>query len=128
MSDSQVYARKLFARKYGYPLYIPEPSSTLPLDFIKRGVSVGDVGIISQDGSFDFAFSLCAPGPGGTSDDINCYGVPNGFQQMTIVPDYQMRRVDNRYEKGTEVLSSSIKRVNIDVSGGLKENTCVFLK
>lgn len=121
VASSQVYARQLLPQKYGYPLYIPEPSDNLPLQFRERGVSIGDVGVVMPNGSFNFAFSVCAP----ADDPVNCFGVPAGFQPMRLEPQ-RISQWQNMHRKGSEVMSSSIKKENISASGGLKENECVM--
>ena len=40
------------------PLWLPEPSSTLPKVFQRQGIAVGDVGIIMASGGFDFLFNV----------------------------------------------------------------------
>lgn len=122
VAPSEVYARQLFPQNNGYPLYLPEPNENLHSDFTDRGVSIGDVGVIMSNGSFNFAFSLYAP-PDGT---VNCFGVPAGFQQMEKIPERQISKWSNKHCKGSEVMSSSIEKVNIDASGSLQENKYVL--
>jgi hypothetical protein len=43
----------------GYPLYMPTPSIGLPLAHRKAGIKVGDVGVITANGAFDFLFNVC---------------------------------------------------------------------
>jgi hypothetical protein len=49
MADSQLYSRLLLSKGAGYPLWLPEPYDDLPLEYKERGVSVGDVGVITND-------------------------------------------------------------------------------
>ncbi|KAG6371696.1 hypothetical protein JVT61DRAFT_9037 [Boletus reticuloceps] len=54
MSDSlqDVYAKYLLERhsNYGYPLRIPEPTSTLPKNYQDYGLEIGDVGTVDSKG------------------------------------------------------------------------------
>lgn len=114
IAASQIYARQLLPQKRGYPLFVPEPSERLPDAYRQKGVSIGDVGIIQQDGSFAFAFNACAA----ADESVNCHGVPAGFKPITINRDRIARFKDMR-ARGSEVTSSSIKKESLD---GLKEN------
>ena len=42
---------------------------------MEEGVAIGDVGILHENGAFDFLFSICR-------GDRNQYGVPDGFQLL----------------------------------------------
>ncbi|KZP18196.1 hypothetical protein FIBSPDRAFT_745741 [Athelia psychrophila] len=114
----EVYARQLWPQKRGHPLIIPEPSTTLPPQFIDRGVGIGDVGII-KNGSFLFVFSALAP----VDDPVNYLGVPHNFQPFR--PNERLFfEWPNMHQKGSELTSSSITKHNIAVDGGLTENPC----
>lgn len=119
---SQVYARQLLSQKLGYPLFIPEPSANLPAQFRRRGVSIGDVGIIMPNGSFNYVFSVCAA----ADDPVNYLGVPQGFQRIGLDPNLILQWPD-MHKKGSELMSASMKKEDIDASGGLKENEYVKL-
>ncbi|KAF8452398.1 hypothetical protein L210DRAFT_3354560, partial [Boletus edulis BED1] len=47
---------------YGYPLWTPEPMSTLPEDYQEHGLQIGDVGTVDSDGQFDVLFDICKCG------------------------------------------------------------------
>lgn len=78
--DSAVYARQLLPKNLGYPLWFPEPFDDLPVEYKGRGVSIGDVGIITENGAFDYIFSICRS----ADDPANCLGVPSGFEQVVL--------------------------------------------
>ncbi|KAK7018184.1 hypothetical protein R3P38DRAFT_3274317 [Favolaschia claudopus] len=44
--------------KRGYPLYEPAPQSTLPEEYQEHGVSIGDVGRVTDQGIFEFFFNV----------------------------------------------------------------------
>ncbi|KAF8546730.1 hypothetical protein OG21DRAFT_1379715, partial [Imleria badia] len=44
-----------------YPLWFPEPSTSLPLSYQQDGHQIGNVGVVDQKGSFDVLFNICYP-------------------------------------------------------------------
>jgi hypothetical protein len=117
---SEVYARLLLPKRHGYPLFIAEPDDSLPLEYRTKGTSIGDVGIITPDGSFDFAFNICVP----ADDPVNCYRVPDGFEQVILDPD-DVSLLSNMHPPGSDVSSASVRKTNITVDGSQKENEYV---
>ncbi|KAH0588260.1 hypothetical protein H2248_006968 [Termitomyces sp. 'cryptogamus'] len=56
---SVVYARQLLPKRHGYPLWIPEPyGNSLP--YRTKGVRIGDVGYVTEDGAFETLFNVRA--------------------------------------------------------------------
>ncbi|KIL54629.1 hypothetical protein M378DRAFT_47069, partial [Amanita muscaria Koide BX008] len=54
------YTRSMLKCLVGYPLYVPQPFCEFSEEvYSRRGVCVGDVGIITKDGAFDFLFNIC---------------------------------------------------------------------
>ncbi|KAJ7931197.1 hypothetical protein B0H13DRAFT_860183 [Mycena leptocephala] len=115
MADSQLYSRLLLSKGAGYPLWLPEPYDDLPLEYKERGVSVGDVGVITNDGAFDFIFNICLP----RDHPINSVGVPEDFE---VVPlgDGDIRRAPRHYSPGSDISSAKLKKrsLAIDASSG----------
>ncbi|KAJ7618980.1 hypothetical protein DFH06DRAFT_1011780 [Mycena polygramma] len=83
MSDSQLYSRLLFAKMQGYPLFHPAPFDDLPESVRRIGTEIGDVGLITQNGSFDPIFNICRA----RDDPSNRFGVPPAFEQIPLGPD-----------------------------------------
>ncbi|KAJ7845246.1 hypothetical protein B0H14DRAFT_2239598, partial [Mycena olivaceomarginata] len=52
------YCNQLLRRQRGFPLYYPGPSETLPDEYKKNGIQIGDVGTIISEGLFDFLFNI----------------------------------------------------------------------
>ncbi|KZP15418.1 hypothetical protein FIBSPDRAFT_750151, partial [Athelia psychrophila] len=65
----------------GYPLYYPEPLDNLSLELRKRGISIGDVGHVTPEGRFHFAFNIFTPQ---TNTAINHFGTPIRFHHLVL--------------------------------------------
>ncbi|KAJ7506663.1 hypothetical protein B0H11DRAFT_239064, partial [Mycena galericulata] len=75
-SDVELYVRLMLPQGLGYPMWCPGPNLDphVPLQYRRLGTSIGDVGMITQDGIFDFVFNVLLP----THDPIN-NRAPQGF-------------------------------------------------
>ena len=73
-----IYNQYLAKTGRGIPIWPPGPSSTLPDAYRRRGVAVGDVGILMESGGFDFFFNIYLP----ADHTINQQGVPAGFSPV----------------------------------------------
>ncbi|KAI5899405.1 uncharacterized protein SCHCODRAFT_02682424 [Schizophyllum commune H4-8] len=80
MHISQIYAENLLPLREGYPLWIPEPDEELPMCYRQSGVRIGDVGVIGQDGGFQFIFNICSS----ADDPVNQCGVPPSFERIDM--------------------------------------------
>ncbi|KAK0485589.1 hypothetical protein EDD18DRAFT_1039609, partial [Armillaria luteobubalina] len=72
-----LYTKELICKGHGYPFWYPEPDSSAPEEFKKRGVCPGDIRIINNDGGFDFLFSIFHGTNSGTIGHP-----PPGFQPL----------------------------------------------
>ena len=59
-SPQNVYAKYL-PKHRGYPLWLPQPSKTLPLSHQRDGFQIGDVGIVHPERGFEVLFNVCLP-------------------------------------------------------------------
>jgi hypothetical protein len=57
-SPQDVYA-KCLPNNRGYPLWFPEPTSTLPSSYRQDGLQIGDVGFVSRMGTFNVLCNIC---------------------------------------------------------------------
>lgn len=57
-TSPEIYVHHLMTKDRGYPLWIPSPNMRLPASYRASGVRIGDVGIITQEGSFSFLFNI----------------------------------------------------------------------
>jgi hypothetical protein len=85
-SASDTYSRLLLSKCHGFPLWHPEPepciSLPVPKEYQDRGVSVGDVGILTPTGAFSFLFSACLP----HDHPVNDRRVPQDFEPFVLGP------------------------------------------
>ncbi|KAJ7663855.1 hypothetical protein DFH06DRAFT_1087669 [Mycena polygramma] len=115
MSDSELYSRLLFPKKQGYPLFHPAPFDDLPDSVRKIGTEIGDVGRITQNGSFDPIFNICR-----TRDDpSNRFGVPPAFEQIPLGPD-AIATSALAHLPGSHICNTSISKRRLDVDAGLE--------
>ncbi|KAJ7094099.1 hypothetical protein C8R44DRAFT_645531 [Mycena epipterygia] len=110
MSDRQSYTKLLASKGLGYPLWHPQPIDSLPSDYKKEGVRIGDVGYINDRGAFSFLFNIrCA-----ADDPINLhFGVPDGFQKLDLDPARSVERIDVAFAPGSEILTETVQTRHI---------------
>ena len=72
----------MYLEAHGFPLYIPQPNMTLPHSYQRQGASIGDVGIFTLDGGFDFLFNACSPAGHPSNPDE----LPEGFSPFDLKP------------------------------------------
>jgi hypothetical protein len=110
---SETYQRLLLPKGEGVPLYFPDLYDSLPTACRERGVSIGDVGIVTEDGSFDFLFNVCLP----RDDPVNDGRTPESFQMVTLNQSIDFGARDNGscFPRGSSVFSSSIKKKALGV-------------
>ncbi|KAF8731068.1 hypothetical protein AX14_005236, partial [Amanita brunnescens Koide BX004] len=56
---THIYSLEMLIHGAGYPLYMPTPSIGLPPAYRKNGIRVGDVGVITANGAFEYLFNVC---------------------------------------------------------------------
>ncbi|KAJ7614150.1 hypothetical protein FB45DRAFT_1111275, partial [Roridomyces roridus] len=107
-SSSELY-RRLASQKHGIPQFTPEPNDNLPVEYKKVGVSIGDIGIWSDD-SFDVLFNTCWP----AEHSINgVHGVPKDFIPFPL----NTRDISRRpyHSAGSVIASAKVAEVNLAV-------------
>ncbi|PBK99984.1 hypothetical protein ARMGADRAFT_525887 [Armillaria gallica] len=109
-SSREIYTCLLLQKEHGYPLWIPEPDGQLPEAYRGKGVGVGDVGILRNDGGFDYLFNACMP----ADDPINKGRVPEGFEPIICA---DIREVETMYKRGSDIRSASVSRIEMSMGG-----------
>ncbi|KAK7030248.1 SCF ubiquitin ligase complex subunit cdc4 [Paramarasmius palmivorus] len=110
--EAQLYARLLYPLGYGYALWCPEPNEDLPADYTNDGIRLGDVGLITPDGGFDFLFNICLP-----ADHIinESRGTPDNF--TPVLWNEQRYRNSNFFKAGEPVYSRRAECRELGVEG-----------
>ncbi|KAK0215856.1 hypothetical protein EDD85DRAFT_443906 [Armillaria nabsnona] len=109
-SSREIYTRLLLQKEHGYPLWIPEPDGRLPEAYRGKGVGVGDVGILRNDGGFDYLFNACMS----ADDPINKGRVPEGFEPIICA---DIREVETMHKRGSDIRSASVSRIEMSMGG-----------
>ena len=111
--SNQIYVEHLLGERRGYPLWIPQANTCLPDAYRSRGVSIGDVGMLTSSGAFDFLFNICVP----ADDPINLGQefVPDGFEPIKL-PRYLIREYTEELNRRSYLASSSISAFGTDTS------------
>ncbi|KAF8119231.1 hypothetical protein EV363DRAFT_1201085 [Boletus edulis] len=103
-SPQDVYAKYL-PKNRGYPLWSPEPSSTLPSSYRQDGLKIGDVGYVNWDGLFNVLFNI-------TLDPNHALhhrlGVPLNFEPIQLNIDYDVDIKLNADPPGCVITSPGI--------------------
>jgi len=114
---SHTYAQLLLTKKLGFPLWYPELSTNLPRAYLQKGISIGDVGIITPDGSFDFLFNICEK----ADDPVNGNDVPPGFAQVRV-GRREKDTFPNMYGPGAVICSASVQKSSIKAEVSSQDN------
>lgn len=110
MTSPQSLYAKLLTRAEparGYPLWVPEPNTTLPEEYHHTGLRIGDVGVVTAHGSFDVLFNICLPADHPLH--ANYHGVPEGFQQINLA-GRDMESIQPIDHRGRVVATQSISQ------------------
>ena len=71
--------RSFKSHRLGLPLHKPGPDARLSLECRRLGMSIGDLGMITGEGGFDYLFNICRQ----NSDPLNPEGSPAGIQPFS---------------------------------------------
>lgn len=84
----------------------------LPIPYRAQGVRVGDVGIFTENGGFDFLFNICVP----RDDPINPRNLPENFTPISPPVDQTDIRKFAEFSPGSYLASSSVAESRTDES------------
>ncbi|KAL0059197.1 hypothetical protein AAF712_014091 [Marasmius tenuissimus] len=83
-------------------------------EYRTSGIRVGDVGLVTADGCFDFLFNVCVP----DNDPINQYNrVPQGFEPLAW--DGKCWRGEKRFPPQEPICSKNSKQLNLDIEANV---------
>ncbi|KAF9230408.1 hypothetical protein BU15DRAFT_57261, partial [Melanogaster broomeanus] len=102
----------------GYPLWIPESHSSLPADYHRMGLKMGDIGVVTKARDFDVFFNICSE----ENHPIHHPdGVPSNFKQV-ILNDRDLIYRSSIDPKGKILKTQSVTQEMLQGSGGLGGN------
>ncbi|KIM44553.1 hypothetical protein M413DRAFT_356069 [Hebeloma cylindrosporum] len=102
----QSYARSLFAAGHGYPLYDPMAVHGAPDDYLNScGISIGDVGILSNVGDFVFAFNIFLP----SDHPFNTGNTPDSFSPLEPLDESEIHTLPEYFPRGAVITSKGVK-------------------
>ncbi|KAJ7735613.1 hypothetical protein DFH07DRAFT_753755, partial [Mycena maculata] len=123
MAGSDIYSRLLLPTGNGYPLFHPQPFDDLPEPARRTGTAIGDVGIVTSNGSFDPIFNILRAG----DDPVNRFGVPLGFERLILRPNSIQEQM-HEHLPGAHISNSTINKRRLDIEAGLEANVQVSTK
>jgi hypothetical protein len=118
-SANELY-RLLRSQKHGIPQFTPEPNENLPVDYRNVGVSIGDVGIWSED-SFEVLFNTCSPA---TSSINAVQGVPQDFVPFPLQNSDVSRRL--YHSPGSVIASAKVTQIALDAEASSMVTPCAL--
>ena len=104
-----MYERHLTLKGRGFPLWIPQPNIRLPIPYRAKGVCIGDVGIVTAFGDFNFLFNICRS----RDDPINPGELPDNFAPIYPPLNSTDVRTFREFNSGSYLASSSIVQSQI---------------
>ncbi|KAF8552604.1 hypothetical protein OG21DRAFT_102487 [Imleria badia] len=107
-SPQDIYAKCLPSDR-GYPLWFPEPSSTLPSSYKQDGLQIGDVGYVSREGTFRVLLNICF---GANHALHQRRGVSCSFDPVVLDIDSEVEVNSNAVSPGCVIFSSGITQPN----------------
>ncbi|PBL03172.1 hypothetical protein ARMGADRAFT_1069725 [Armillaria gallica] len=106
--DHKVYVQLMSTLGHGYPLWFPDYDPNLPPTYPKDGTRVGDLGYLTDEGSFEYLFNVCTD----ASDPSNSGGVPPDFVPLTDIPEPAVEKQLEIHEKNKVLTASSERQLS----------------
>lgn len=108
MASADIYRHELLFLRHGLPLWKPSPNANLPTDYLCNGTSIGDLGVLTDDGGFDYMFNVHAK----ATDPINSQlGTPDNFVAMDPLTDEEIRKDESQHRRGAFLAQNAERNV-----------------
>ncbi|KIM44527.1 hypothetical protein M413DRAFT_51481, partial [Hebeloma cylindrosporum] len=102
----QTYARSFSPSGHGYPLFAPVTMTPMRDDFKKqRGISIGDVGILTRYTEFAFLFNIFLP----ADHPYNKGKTPDSFYPLDPLKESEICTSVDYFPRGSVVASKGVK-------------------
>lgn len=109
-SANAIYERQLLQKKHGFPLWIPQPNTELPESYQQTGTSIGDVGLITSYGAFDYLFNICLDANHPSNPEV----LPEDFSPLSL-SSADVRKYPE-HSRGSYLTSISVKKQRLFLS------------
>jgi hypothetical protein len=112
---SETYQKLLLPKGHGIPLYFPGLYDNLPAACRDRGVTIGDVGIITDEGGFDFLFNVCQP----CDDPVNIDRIAPSFPTVVLNESIDLGSRECGFPTDSSIVSSNIKKTGLSLGASV---------
>lgn len=104
--DGESYCRSLLLERHGFSIWYPECLFNNRTECMKKGASIGDVGVIDHAGAFNFYFNIFLP----SDHPINVGFTPREFKPIEppLSPSETIYEPDY-FKPGTVIASEGVK-------------------
>ena len=119
MSSSDIYRDLLLRMGHGLPLWKPKPDANLPEAYIKQGISIGDLGLLTDDGGFDYLFNIHAD----VHDEVNESCTPPSFCPLPLDRRKDISLDEDFHNEGTFIAHNA----QVSLNGTLKVGAEVYV-
>ncbi|KAF9473869.1 hypothetical protein BDN70DRAFT_816630 [Pholiota conissans] len=103
--QAESYTRSLMMTGHGFPLWYPGGDLGKPIEYLRRGIGIGDVGVLDRDGLFDFCFNIFLD----ADDPIHSVLVPREFKPIEGgLHHSEIRSQSHYFRPGTVIASKGI--------------------
>ncbi|KIM44633.1 hypothetical protein M413DRAFT_358136 [Hebeloma cylindrosporum] len=107
-NPDKIFASALFASGHGHALFYPETILELDDDFRKtRGITIGDVGVLSPDNQFEFAFNVFLP----ADHPYNKGNTPDSFLPLSPLQESEICTTPDYFPPGYVIASKGVNVV-----------------
>ncbi|KIM44602.1 hypothetical protein M413DRAFT_442566 [Hebeloma cylindrosporum] len=107
-NPDKIFASALFASGHGYALFYPETMLQLDDDFRKtRGITIGDVGVLTPRNQFTFAFNMFLP----ADHPYNKGNTPESFLPLSPLQESEICTTPDYFPPGYVIASKGVNVV-----------------
>ncbi|KAF8967317.1 hypothetical protein BDZ97DRAFT_1656622 [Flammula alnicola] len=99
---AESYSRSMMMKGHGFPVWYPGGDLGKPVKYLQKGLSIGDVGILDREGTFDFCFNIFLQ----PDDPIHARLVPREFRPIQPPLDPSEIRCTPEFFKNGAVITS----------------------
>jgi len=104
--NAEGYSRSLLFSGNGFPVWYPGGDLGKSIEYLQKGLGIGDVGILDREGIFDFCFNIFLP----PEDPIHSHSVPREFQPILPPPSSsEISYIPDHFKPGEAITSKGVQ-------------------